>query len=230
MAEQRQARRPMKWVTFLAGVPILIALVASPALPEDDCIVIDDFARAKVGEFPPDWKVRKDAGKTVYTVRDEGGQRFLHAAAKDLGVQAAKAFEWDLKRFPVLAWSWRPLEFPRGADEKNGKNDSVLSVYMVVPYSSVRGPRAVKYIWSERVPPGTRLESNGGLTQVRVLESGTERRGQWVDERVNVLDDYLAYFGEKEVPKPAGIAVLTDSDDTHSSAEGDYAKFRACRE
>ena len=26
----------------------------------------------------------------------------------------------------------------------------------------------------------------------------------------------------------AGIAVLTDSDDTRSSAQGDYANFRAC--
>jgi hypothetical protein len=32
------------------------------------------------------------------------------------------------------------------------------------------------------------------------------------------------------VPKPSGIAVLTDSDDTASLAQGDYAGFRACRE
>jgi Protein of unknown function (DUF3047) len=105
----------------------------------------------------------------------------------------------------------------------------VLAVYLLVPHSRIRGPKAVKYIWSERVPVGTRLESNGGLTQVRVLESGTERRDQWVEERVNARDDFLQYFHEREVPKPAGIAVLTDSDDTKSSAQGDYAKLRACR-
>ena len=43
-------------------------------------------------------------------------------------------------------------------------------------------------------------------------------------------DDYLKFFGEKEVPKPAGIAVLTDSDDTGASAQGDYANLRACRQ
>ena len=32
-----------------------------------------------------------------------------------------------------------------------------------------------------------------------------------------------------DVPKPAGIAVLTDADDTRSSAAGDYANFRVCR-
>ena len=70
-----------------------------------------------------------------------------------------------------------------------------------------------------------------GLTQVRVLRSGApEKKGEWVEERVNVLDDYKKYFDAKETPKPAGIAVLTDSDDTNSSAEGDYANFRVCRQ
>jgi hypothetical protein len=46
---------------------------------------------------------------------------------------------------------------------------------------------------------------------------------------VNVLADYQQFFGENETPKPAGIAVLTDSDDTKSTAEGDYATFRVCR-
>jgi len=208
----------------------LLVLLLAPAARAEDCIVIDDFAKAKVGEFPPDWKVRKETGKSVYSVREEANLRFLHATSQRVASQAAKQFEWDVNRYPVLAWSWRPMGFPEGADEKDGKNDSVLSVYFMVPYSSIRGPKAVKYIWSERVPVGTRLESNGGLTQVRVLESGTTKRGEWVEERVKVRDDWLAYFEEKETPKPAGIAVLTDSDDTGSSAQGDYAKFRACAE
>lgn len=203
---------------------------AAPPVAAEDCIVIDDFAKSTVGQLPADWKVRKDAGKSVYKVEEDAGLRFLHAHAKGHGIQAARQFEWDLSRYPVLAWSWRPVELPAGADEKDGKNDSALSVYFMVPYSSIRGPKAVKYIWSERVPVGARLQSNGGLTQVRVLRSGTEKRGQWVEERVKVRDDFLAYFEEKEVPKPAGIAVLTDSDDTASSAQGDYAKFRACAE
>ena len=102
---------------------------------------------------------------------------------------------------------------------------------MLVPYSRIRGPKAVKYIWSEKVPVGTRLDSNLGLTQVRVLRSGAaEKKGEWVEERVNVLQDYKKYFDVKETPKPAGIAVLTDSDDTNSTAQGDYTNFRVCRQ
>jgi hypothetical protein len=47
-----------------------------------------------------------------------------------------------------------------------------------------------------------------------------------VEERVNVADDYRRLFRDQTVPKAAGIAVLTDADDTNSVAEGDYADFR----
>lgn len=222
-------RRLAAALAAAAGLAAPGLAAAADAPRGAECRVIEDFARARVGEFPPDWRVREDEGRAVYSVGEEGGRRFLRAISRGLGIQAARALEWDLDAYPVLAWSWRPLQFPRGADEQHGPNDSVLAVYMVVPWSRLRGPRAVKYVWSEKVPVGTRLESNGGLTQVRVLESGTARAGEWVEERVNVRDDYLASFRTTEVPKPAGIAVLTDSDDTRSFAQGDYADFRVCR-
>ena len=222
--------------SLLGAVAVVGALVGEgrgeshPAPANDDCRVVENFGDARPGQLPPDWKVRQAEGKDVYAVMEEGPLRFLRATSAGQGIQAAKPYEWDLDAFPVLAWSWRPRVFPAGADERSsGTNDSAVAVYMLVPYSRVRGPKAVKYIWSERVPRGTPLSSNGGLTQVRILETGTEKRGEWVDERVNVLADYKQLFGESETPKPAGIAVLTDSDDTHSTAEGDYSNFRVCR-
>jgi hypothetical protein len=216
-------------------VPVLLAVAlvgVTPAPPEaqNECITLDDFAKATVGQFPTGWKPRKDEGTEVYSVRDEAGLRFLRAESRRHGIQAAREIDgWNLATYPVLAWSWRPREFPKGADEKGGKNDSVLAVYMLVPHSQVRGPKALKYIWSERVPVGTTLKSNGDLTQVRVLRSGTAGANKWTEERVNVLADYRKRFGESGTPKPAGIAVLTDADDTESFAAGDYANFRACR-
>ena len=58
---------------------------------------------------------------------EEGQLRFLHAASRGLGIQAAKEQEWNLGAYPILAWSWRPLEFPKGSDERKSKtNDSAL--------------------------------------------------------------------------------------------------------
>ena len=209
---------------------VLLGIAPTLVGAAEDCVPIADFAKDAIGAFPAGWKVRKDEGKAVYSVQEENGRRFLRAVAKDVGIQAAVEHEWDLDTYPILAWSWRPRVFPTGADERNSStNDSALAVYMLVPYSRIRGPKAVKYIWSERVPIGTPLSSNGGLTQVQVLQTGTEKKGEWVDQRVNVLADYVRLFADGNAPKPAGIAVLTDSDDTDSTAEGDYANFRVCR-
>jgi len=218
-------------LALLAAAGLTFAQAAQPAAPTD-CIVLDDFSRARVGEFPPGWEVRKDDGKEVYRVQEESRRHFLRAVSKGLGIQAGRETEqWNLATHPVLAWSWRPREFPRGADERESNtNDSALAVYMAVPHSKIRGPKAVKYIWSEKVPVGTRLSSNSGLTQVRVLRSGPPKsRDAWVEERVNVRDEWKAAFKESDTPKPGGIAVLTDGDDTKSTAAGDYANFRACR-
>ena len=219
------APRPLIPLLLLASSLLTTPDSASAA----ECVAIEDFARGKVGEFPPDWKPRKDEGRSVYSVREEGGLRYLHAASRGLGVQAGREVAWSLGTYPILAWSWRPIEFPRNSDERKSRtNDSAVSVYAVFPSSPV-SVKSLKYIWSRVVPVGTHLTSSAGNTQVRVLRSGIEKAGQWVEEQVNVREDYQKYFGDSDVPKPAGIAVLSDSDDTKSSAQGDYASFRVCK-
>ena len=218
------ASRPL---SLIAAALFLAA--AHPVARADECIRVEDFSKGKVGEFPPEWKLRKESGRGVYSIQEENGRRFLHAAARGLGIQAALQFEWDLAAHPVLAWSWRPIEFPTGADERNAKtNDSALAVYAVFPHTPW-SVRSLKYIWSAAAPVGTHLTSSAGLTQALVRKHGTSGKGEWVEERVNVLGDYRKYFGDTDVPKPAGIAVLTDSDDTGSSAQGDYADVRVCK-
>ena len=209
---------------------LLVALLALPAAASaEDCVTIDNFAKGKVGEFPPDWKPRKDSGREVYAIQEMDGLRFLHAVAKGLGIQAAKQYEWDPKAYPILAWSWRPVEFPKGSDERQSKtNDSAVSVYAVFP-KNAWSVKSLKYIWSAVVPVGTRLSSSAGLTKVLVVRSGVEGKGQWTEERVNVFEDYQKFFEESDTPKASGIAVLTDSDDTNSVAQGDYGKFRVCK-
>ena len=210
----------------LLALAFVVAATSTPLRADEQCVVVDDFSKAPVGEFPPDWKARKDSAKAVYKVAEDGRHRILHADAKDLGVQAAKPFDWNLKEYPVLAWAWRPVEFPKGADERTSKNDSAAAVYAVFP-NNAWSVKSVKYIWSEKVPKGTHIPQTRGNTQGVVLRVGG--LGEWAEERVNVVDDYKRFFKTAELPKPEGIAVLTDSDDTSSRAQGDYAKFRVCR-
>jgi hypothetical protein len=227
----REAQRMRAFGRIIVEALTLAGLMALPATAQGpDCIVIDDFSTGTVGQFPAEWKARKDEGREVYVVLEEGGNRFLRAVSKGLGIQAARAYEWGLQEYPVLTWSRRARQFPESADERKGAtNDSGASLYVLVPHAKVRGPKAVKYIWSERVPVGERLSSNGGLTQVRVQRSGRDGADAWQEERVNARDDYQQFFKESAAPRAAGIAVLTDGDEPRSTASGDYANFRAGR-
>jgi DUF3047 family protein len=205
-----------------------VALLAEPVAAQE-CVTVENFSMGKVGEFPPEWRLRKEAGREVYSVQEMDGLRFLRALAKGLGVQAAKQYEWDPKAYPMLAWSWRPIEFPVGSDERQSKtNDSAVSVYAVFPHTPW-SVKTLKYIWSAVVPVGTRLSSSAGLTQALVIRNGTDKKRSWTEERVNIFEDYKKFFGERETPKASGIAVLTDSDDTKSTAQGEYANFRLCK-
>lgn len=214
---------------LIGGLLLLSSLGAGPgAALAAQCVALDDFSQDRLGEFPLEWKPRKESGRPVYSVQEEGGRRFLRAIARRIGIQAGREVAWNLETYPILAWSWRPIEFPKGSDErKSGTNDSAVSVYALFPTSAI-SVNSVKYVWSRVVPAGTHLTSSAGSTQVRVLRSSAQA-GHWADEQVNVREDYRKYFGGSEVPKPGGIAVLTDSDDTKSIAQGDYANLRICK-
>ena len=46
-----------------------------------------------------------------------------------------------------------------------------------------------------------------------ILEAGTEKVGQWVEEEVDIIEDYRKAFGTLP-PQTASIAVMNDSDNT----------------
>ena len=106
-------RRRAPTACLLLAVLALVTCGPGARAAAEDCVLIEDFAKEKIDEFPPDWKLRKESGRAVYTVREQDGRRFLHAAARGIGIQAAKQREWDLSTYPILAWSWRPMEFPK---------------------------------------------------------------------------------------------------------------------
>jgi hypothetical protein len=54
-----------------------------------------------------------------------------------------------------------------------------------------------------------------------VVESGSAKLNQWVNEERNVYEDYKKAFGE-EPPMISGIAIMTDTDNTGEKATAYY--------
>jgi hypothetical protein len=176
------------------------------------------------------------------------------------GIEADRPVKWNIQEYPILRWQWRPRVFPRGTDEYSGKDDSALGVYIgfcppddlalcerslkgqlglsdrigMLKLLFSKGVGSLKYIWSERLAKG--FEFDKQRKAVKVLESGAPiTRDHWVQERVDVASDYRRRFSIDHLLNPIGISMLTDSDDTQSDntgsvAEGDYADFKVCRE
>ena len=49
------------------------------------------------------------------------------------------------------------------------------------------------------------------------LQMGGEKKGQWIEENLNIVADYQRAFGENP-PTMASLAIMNDSDDTGQSS------------
>lgn len=194
-------------------------------------ITIDDFDDSAPGGFPLTWKAWRgddDQARSLYTIREEKDNRYLHAADDGSSIIILKQVsEWDANKYPVLTWRWRATVLPEDGDERiRTKNDSSVAVYVVLDQNFIGVPKTLKYVWSTTVPVGTHYRREGiGRPHVIVLESGKEKLGQWVEESVDVHADYVRIFGKKPPRKAVGIGILTDGNATGTDSRGDYDDF-----
>ncbi len=199
-------------------------------------IIIEDFKNNLFNT----WLIR-DASKRQasqkYKIRTEKNNRFLRASSYSTSIQIAKKVQWDINSYPILTWQWRVHRLPRGANEdRRGRNDSAAAIYVLfqrrkVPYLSWRYQpvNVIKYIWSSSLPEGRVVKKKKiqfGIIiyegRFIVLESGNKKIGKWISEKRNVLKDYIRVFGKRPIYNPILIAILTDSNNTKSSAIADY--------
>ena len=80
------------------------------------------------------------------------------------------------------------------------------------------------YVWCNTRPPGSVI-LNPRTDRIRkiVVESGAKNLNQWLDYERNIRADYVKAFGE---PPGAlvGIGIMTDTDNTHSTASAWYGR------
>jgi hypothetical protein len=152
-----------------------------------------------------------------------------------------RAIEVDLDDTPVLTWRWRVDEPVPPTDLTQKGDDTALTIYVGFPwdpgeasfterltrplveaYAGEDAPgRVLAYVFGGDHPRGEwvaspHLRSAGGMCVLRPADSPT---GQWFEERVDLVEDYRAAFGE-DPPDPTQIAISADTDDTGSTSRG----------
>jgi len=82
------------------------------------------------------------------------------------------------------------------------------------------------YVWCNKRAPGTVIPSpRTDRIRKLVVESGPQRLNHWLDYERDIRADYVRAFGE-DPGALVGIAIMTDSDNTHSRAQAWYGPVR----
>ncbi len=160
--------------------------------------------------------------KQMFDVSKTQGQFVLHVFNSAHNLCLAKKISITLSEYPVLKWAWKAVTLPDSAreDEKR-RNDSAAGI--IVGVKKGFSIHAVKYVWSTSLRVGSEvMDSKNAYDKVIVLQSGKENLGKWVFQKVNVRDDIEQCFG-KGFSHIEAVSIMTDSDNTESSAEAYYA-------
>jgi len=197
---------------FILAVAILAAGAGSAAAPE---IPVGRFS---LGELAG-WTDQPFKGKTVYTL--DGG--YLKAHSVNAGSGLIKKFAADTHRYQRLSWSWKIDHSLSREDITLKKGDDFAArIYVVFPRGLFWRTRAINYVWAHKLPKGGEAPSPyTSNSRIVAVESGDDKAGTLVHEERNIYEDYRRIFGE-EPPQLGGVAIMTDTDDTHDEATAWY--------
>jgi hypothetical protein len=168
----------------------------------------------------------------------------LHASADKSASGLIYRHQGPVAATPVLRWRWKIAgTLPKGDERRKSGDDYAARVYVTfkyepsrvalatrIKYAAIKALRgeypphnAITYVWANKLAAGESIPSPYTKRVMMVaVRSGNSAAGEWRAEERDILADYRRLFGE-EPPPYAGIALMTDADDTGGTAEAWYA-------
>jgi hypothetical protein len=189
-------------------IGLVACLLSQPgATTGADRLVLEEFTSADSDGFPLNWENESarsgSRARQAYRVKAENGESFLAVREADQRIKKKK-IDWDPKAHPVLTWRWRLQK----ANLSHDPHAPIAVLYVSLDTDLLFIPVFTKYVWSPAKPEGT--ISEGGMfsgTEV-VVQSGSTPLGEWVEERVNVYEDFKRIHKHEPAEKAWGISLL----------------------
>ena len=184
-----------------------------------DSILIEDFQRVDERGFPQGWEAQRSTvtAHETYSVGQQDGISFLKAKNANQRVYT-KQMTWDPKTHPILVWRWRLQSVPDG-------EEFIAAVYPSLDTDLMFIPVNTKYVWSATLPAGSIKEGGMFSSTEIVIRSGVEPIGEWIEERVNVYEDFLKIHNHEPAAQAWGISLLGGS-----AIEIDFGALRVERD
>jgi hypothetical protein len=167
-------------------------------------LVLEDFQSKDQEGFPVDWQhesQRSQAkGREAYKIQSENGVNFL--AAKDAGQRVKKRkIDWDPKAYPVLTWKWRLHKAP-------AESEPLAVIYASLDTDLLFIPVFTKYVWSATKAEGTLTEGGMFSGSEIVVQGGLAPLNEWIEEQVNVYEDFKRIHQHEPAAKAWGISIF----------------------
>jgi len=231
-------------------IAALAVALAGPAASDDDVQALRiGWSAPGADGLPVGWRpltFRNIPRHTQYALVRDGDQWVVRAESKGSASGLIYPCGADARVTPILRWRWKVENLLAKSDVTRKEGDDYPArIYVAFAYDPKRAgfaqrieyeaarllygeypPHAgLNYIWESKAPVGT-VVPNPFTDRVRmfVVDGGAARLGQWVEHERNIYEDYKTAFGE-EPPMIAGIAVMTDTDQTGESAVAYYGEI-----
>lgn len=185
-----------------------------------------------------DWKplyFPKIKQHSVYTIVRDAAESFLKAESHASASGIIWKNEFNVYEHPKVRWRWKISNvYAKGEETTRAGDDYPVRIYIIFRYepeAASFGQRikyglakkiygeypphsSLNYIWANR-KHAERFLTNVFAEEAKMvlLEAGPEKAGRWIEEEIDILEDYQKAFGTRP-PAIAGIAIMNDSDNT----------------
>ncbi len=223
-------RQAILVLLFIVCFPIFSARVAAAPAP-DHALIREDFTNLdhwKPYYFP------NISRHSVYTIEQEGTGHYLKTESNNSASAIVYDRSFDVYEYPRVRWQWKISNvYVHGDARTKSGDDYPIRIYIMFEYDPDKAGffermryglakqrfgeypphSSLSYVWASKDDARIVTSPYTDRAKMILLEKGPARVGMWLDEEVNILDDYRAAFGG-DPPRTVRIAVMNDSDNT----------------
>lgn len=188
----------------------------------------DESTTIAIGRFSDlslkGWQEKSFSGSTEYNLVTIEDKKILRAESSAAASGLFYEKEIDLRKTPVINWSWKVDKVLKGVKETSKKGDDYPARVYVVFSGGLFfwKTRAINYVWSNNQKIGTTWpNAYTGNAQMIAIRTGEGQAGQWMKEKRNIREDYKQLFGE-DIDTADAIAIMTDTDNSGGHAVAYY--------
>ncbi|GEM_PF-380464 len=195
-------------------------------IPRVGVQVVKTFDLSREGALKG-WEEKIFKGRTSYTIEKDSGISCIRATSNNAASALYCKVKLDPKKNPVISWKWKVSKFPvksMAESLENQKEDDYAGrVYVIFLAKFFLNSKVIEYVWAENIPAGTNGTSSLSKNiKLIVVRSGPDKKGEWISETRDIISDYRMMFGQMPEHDVGAIAVMTNTDNTQTSAEALY--------